>query len=78
MVHESLLIVTTRGETIGTIIRHDGDEPFLVEGEKMFPRDFEFRHESITDSCEDGALLYTLTECSEEEPVATEKPPVRH
>ena len=78
MVHESLLVITTRGETIGTIIHHDGDETFLVEGEKVFPRDFEFRHESNTDICEDGALLYTLTECSEEEPVATEKPPARH
>ena len=79
MVHEHLLVVMTRGETIGTIIHHDGDEPFLVEGEKVFPRDFEFRHESITtDVCEDGALLYTLTECSEEEPGATEKPPTRH
>ena len=78
MAHERLLVVTTRGETIGTIIHDDGDETFLVEGETVFPRDFEFRHESITDTCEDGALLYTLTECSEEEPVATEKPPVRH
>ena len=78
MVHESLLIITTRGETIGTIIHHDGDETFLVEGEKVFPRDFEFRHESNTDICEDGALLYTVTDCFEEEPVATEKPPVRH
>jgi hypothetical protein len=57
MVHESLLIVTTRGETIGTIIHHDGDETFLVEGDTVFPRDFEFRHESTTDLCEDGALV---------------------
>jgi hypothetical protein len=78
MAHERLLVVTTRGETIGTIIHHDGDETFLVEGEKVFPRDFEFRHESITDVCEDGALIYTLTECSDEEPVATEPPPRRH
>jgi hypothetical protein len=78
MVHERLLVITTRGETIGTIIHEEGDEPFLVEGEKVFPTDFEFRHESITDVCEDGALLYTLTECSGEEPVATETPPRRH
>ena len=78
MVHERLLIVSARGETIGTIIHEDGDETFLVEGEKVFPRDFEFRHESITDVCEDGALLYTLTECSDQEPVATEAPPRRH
>ncbi len=75
MVHERLLVVTSGGETIGTIIHHDGDETFLVEGDKVFPRDFEFHHESITDVCEDGALLYTLTD---EEPVATEAPPRRH
>jgi hypothetical protein len=78
MVHESLLVVTTRGETIGTIIHHDGDETFLVEGETVFPRDFEFRHEGTTEISEDGALLYTLTDYSEEEPVATETPPKRH
>ena len=78
MVHERLLVITTRGETIGTIIHHDGDETFLVEGETVFPKDFEFRHESITDVSEDGALVYTLTECSEEEPDATEAPPRRH
>ncbi len=79
MAHETLLVVTTRGETIGMIIHHDGDEAFLVEGDKFFPRDFEFRHESITDVCEDGALVYTLTECSdEEEPAATEAPPRPH
>jgi hypothetical protein len=78
MVHESLLVVTTRGETIGTIIHHDGDETFLVEGETVFPRDFEFRHESITDISEDGALLYTLTEYSGEEPAAADAPPGRH
>ena len=78
MVHEILLVVTTRGETIGTIIHHNGEEMFFVEGEEVFPRDFELRHESITEVCEDGALLYTLTECSEEEPIATEAPPRRH
>lgn len=78
MVHESLLVITSGGETIGTIIHYDGDETFLVEGEKVFPRDFVFRHESNTDVCEDGALLYTLTECSEEEPLAAAKPPPRH
>jgi hypothetical protein len=78
MVHESLLVVTSRGETIGKIIHHDGDETFLVEGETVFPRDFEFRHESITDVSEDGALVYLLTEYSEEEPLAREPPPRRH
>jgi hypothetical protein len=78
MVHERLLVVTTRGETIGTIIHHDGDETFLVEGQTVFPRDFQLRHESITDVCEDGALLYTLTEYSEEEPVASETPSRPH
>ena len=78
MVHEILLIVTTRGETIGTIIHHDGDEMLFVEGEEVFPRDCEFRHESSTESCEDGALLYTLTECSGEEFAATETLPRRH
>ena len=78
MVHEILLIVTTRGETIGTIIHHDGEEMIFVEGEQVFPRDCEFHHESSSEVCEDGALLYTLTECSEEEPVATEALPRRH
>ena len=78
MVHERLLVITPRGETIGTIIHDEGEETFLVEGETVFPRDFELHHDSITDVCEDGALLYTLTECSGEEPVATEAPPRRH
>ena len=78
MVHDILLIVTTRGETIGTTIHHDGEEMLFVEGEEVFPRDCEFRHESISEVCEDGALLYTLTECSEEAPVATEAPPRLH
>jgi hypothetical protein len=77
VVHESLLVVTTRGESIGKIIHYDGDETFLVEREKVFPRDFEFRHESATWVCEDGALVYTLTECSEEQPSAAEAPPHR-
>jgi hypothetical protein len=78
MVHERLLVVTSGAETIGTIIHEDGDKPFLIEGEMVFPRDFEFHHESITDVCEDGALLYTLTECSGEEPLTAEAPPRRH
>jgi hypothetical protein len=78
MVHERLLVVTSRGETIGKMIHHDGDETFLVEGDTVFPRDFEFRHESLTDISEDGALLYTLTEWPEEEPAATEAPPRHH
>ena len=70
MVHESLLVITTRGESIGTIIHDDDDETFLVEREKVFPKDSEFHCEGATEVCEDGALLYTLTECSEEEPGA--------
>ncbi|HVZ85386.1 MAG TPA: hypothetical protein VHG72_00330 [Polyangia bacterium] len=72
MGHESLLVVETRGESIGTIIHYDGDETFLVERGKTFPVDFDFHYESTTAVCEDGALLYTLTECSEEEPAAAE------
>ena len=78
MAHETLLVVITRGETIGTIIHHDGDETFLVEGDKVFPRDFEFHHESITDVAEDGALLYLLTECPDEEPAEVAPLPHRH
>jgi hypothetical protein len=67
MVHESLLVVTARGESIGKIIHHDGDDTFLVENDLVFPRDFAFHYESNVGLCEDGALLYTLTESSEEE-----------
>jgi hypothetical protein len=75
MVHESLLVVTTRGESIGKIIHHDGDDTFLVEGEKVFPKDFEFHCEGVTWVCEDGALLFTLTDNPEDEPVATDATP---
>lgn len=68
MVHESLLVVSTRGESIGTIIHHNGDETFLVERGTVFPTDFEFHCESITSVSEDGTLVYTLTDYPEEQP----------
>jgi hypothetical protein len=77
MVHESLLVVSARGESIGKIIHHDGDETFLVEREKVFPDDFDLRYESGTGICQEGALLFTLTECAEEQPAATDAPPHR-
>ncbi len=77
MVHESLLVVTTRGESIGKVIHNDGDDTFLVEREKVFPKDFEFHYEGVTGVCEEGALVYTLTEASEEEPVAADAIPHR-
>ena len=67
MVHESLLVVSAHGESIGKVIHYDGDETFLAEREKVFPRDFEFHYESVTGVCEEGALVFTLTECSEEQ-----------
>ena len=70
MDHEELLVVTSRGESIGKVIHHDGDETFLVERGTVFPTDFAFHYESITGISEDGALVYTLTEYSEE-PAAT-------
>jgi hypothetical protein len=78
MVHESLLVVTAHGESIGKIIHHDGDDTFLVEGEMVFPRDFAFHYESNVALCEDGALLYTLTD-ADDEPVteATSSGPTR-
>ncbi len=66
MSHESLLVVTARGESIGKVIHYDGDETFLVENGVVFPNDFAFHDESNARVCEDGALVYTLTECSEE------------
>jgi hypothetical protein len=66
MGHESLLVVSTRGESIGKVIHYDGDETFLVERGTVFPEDFEFHCESTTSVSEDGALVYTLTEYSEE------------
>jgi hypothetical protein len=75
MVHESLLVVTSRGESIGKVIHNDGDDTFLVEREKVYPKDFEFHYEGTTGVCEDGALLFTVTECPEEEPVAAD--PIR-
>jgi hypothetical protein len=38
MVHESMLVVTARGESIGTIIHDEGDDTFLAERERSFPR----------------------------------------
>ena len=40
----------------------------------MFPRDFPFHYESNVGVCEDGALLFTLTDSSEDEPAASEVP----
>ena len=77
MVHESLLVVTARGESIGKVIHYDGDDTFLVEREMVFPKDFEFHYEGVTGVCEDGALLYTLTENPEEESVAADASPHR-
>lgn len=74
MIHESLLVVSCRGESIGKVIHYDGDETFLVEGGTVFPTDFEFRHESSTDISEDGALTYTVTEYSDEEQEAAGEP----
>jgi hypothetical protein len=67
MVHESLLVVSAKGETIGKVIHYDGDETFLVERGTVFPKDFEFHYESSTAVSEDGALVFTLSEYSEEE-----------
>jgi hypothetical protein len=66
MHHESLLVVSSRGESIGKVIHHDGDETFSVEGGTVFPRDFVFHYESSTAISEDGALVYTVTEEYEE------------
>ncbi|HEX5271487.1 MAG TPA: hypothetical protein VFW33_13415 [Gemmataceae bacterium] len=67
MVHEGLLVVTAGGESIGKIIQNEGDGTFLAEGQKMFPRDFAFHYENNTGVCEEGALLFTLTEYSDDE-----------
>ena len=72
MDHECLLVVTTRGESIGKIIHNDGDETFLVEGGKVFPRDFDFHSESTTFVSEDGTLVYTLEEYCEDEPASVD------
>ena len=66
MSHESLLVVSARGESIGKVIHYDGDETFLVEDGTVFPKDFAFHYESSTGVSEDGALVYTLTEYDEE------------
>jgi len=78
MDHESLLVVSARGESIGKIIHHDGDETFLVERDTVFPRDFNFHFDSLTGVCEDGALVFTLTESFEEVPAEPEAPPKHH
>ena len=67
MSHETLLVVTAGGESIGKVIHYDGDETFLVEGRVVFPTDFVFHDESNARVCEDGALVYTLTEFFEED-----------
>jgi hypothetical protein len=66
MSHEALLVVSTRGELIGKVIHHDGDETFLVERGTVFPTDFAFQSESTASVSEDGTLVYTLTEEFEE------------
>ena len=77
MSHESLLVVSARGESIGKVIHYDGDETFLVERGTVFPNDFAFHYESSTGVSEDGSLVYTLTEYSEEEAEAIEAPTAR-
>jgi hypothetical protein len=72
MVHERLLVVSTKGESIGRVIHYDGDETFLVERGTVFPKDFEFHYESSTAVSEDGALVYTLTEYLDEQPAPAE------
>lgn len=67
MSHDCLLVVTAGAESIGKVIHNDGDETFLVEGETVFPTDFAFHDECNARVCEDGALVYTLTECSQDE-----------
>jgi hypothetical protein len=67
MRHEGLLVVSSRGESIGKVIHYDGDETFLVERGRVFPTDFELHYESTTSVSEDGALYYTLEEYSEED-----------
>jgi len=74
MSHESLLVVSTRGESIGKVIHYDGDQTFLVERGTVFPEDFEFHYESITGVSEDGALVYTVTEVSEDDDTCAEGP----
>ena len=66
MDHEILLVVSSRGESIGKIIHDEGEETFLVEQGTVFPTDFEFHYESNTAVSEDGALVYSLTAYSEE------------
>ena len=66
MIHESLLVIIAKGESIGTILHYDGDETFLVERGKVFPRDFEFHDEGNSRVCEDGALVFTVTETPED------------
>jgi hypothetical protein len=75
MAHEGLLVVTTRGESIGKVIHYDGDETFLVERGTVYPRDFELHYESSTCVTEEGTLVYTLAEYAEEETVRAEGPP---
>lgn len=75
MNHEALLVVSTRGESIGKVIHYDGDETFLVERGTVFPEDFDFHYESITGVSEDGALVYTVTEVSEERVATAEAVP---
>ena len=66
MDHELLLVVTTRGESIGKIIHDEAEETFLVERGTVFPTDFQFHYESNTAVTEDGALVYTLTAYSDD------------
>jgi hypothetical protein len=48
---------------------------FVVERGRVFPQDFELHYEGSTGVCEDGALEFTLSEYSEEQPLVTR--PVR-
>jgi hypothetical protein len=62
-----LLVVSTRGESIGKVIHYDGDQTFLVERGTVFPEDFQFHYESTTGISEDGALVYMVTEFDEDD-----------
>ena len=59
-VRNGMFVVGTQGERIGKVIRCD-TETFVVEKGVFFPKDYELRHDHITD-VSGGTIRYALTD----------------
>jgi uncharacterized protein (TIGR02271 family) len=79
-IREGMLVMSTKGDRIGKVIRCDADT-FIVEKGALFPKDYQLRYDLITGFDAEGSLIYSLAELPEKErgmyaaePVATARP----